>query len=504
MTRRIGHLAGLALLLAITSPAVADVNDGLHLHYIVDSFSEGVSGQSQVMAAPDSEVRKVFNNIEGYDHSKEVTCETLTSGACATPTGLSMRIYLPRCSATTTTYCIEGLAVSAAKGAPLVDATYLGESGGRRYPADPSRGFPEAGAPSLWSVPGAKHAGGQETYAVKLMMDAFLLSTSKSLYIFDVSAVVEGYTESSLAGVAGSSNCTSWQRDSDCGRRTDFVEGQRVALTVRLPNTVTGWLNGRLKDSAITVAKFDDTQNRLRVEAEPVLVPEVSVTLTDAEFSTIKNPGLFRNPGGDWVSVNSGNGAALDWIVQLAPVMQDRASGEHTSWAFSTISNRGGSSCLDDKSRLIGLVTTNAAAYEPGSPSFNNGYLNYRVGGLHYRPDGKSLTIGTYDLLIRSDVARCLYNFTNAPLSATVSVSYGNGSDQQVATTVLAEKDGWLHLAAYGFTFSTPTLKVALKGTRATSKKPSASKQSGTTCVKGKSTKQVPAKVCPVGWKIKR
>jgi hypothetical protein len=75
-------------------------------------------------------------------------------------------------------------------------------------------------------------------------------------------------------------------------------------------------------------------------------------------------------------------------------------------------------------------------------------------------PDGVTEVIGTYDLIIRSEAARCLYKFSKAPVSATVTVTGGNS--QNIATTVVSEKNGWLKLAAYGFTFSTKNIKIKL------------------------------------------
>jgi hypothetical protein len=62
---------------------------------------------------------------------------------------------------------------------------------------------------------------------------------------------------------------------------------------------------------------------------------------------------------------------------------------------------------------------------------------------------------------MRSNVARCVYGFSNAPIKASVSVISASGAPQ-VATTVVGEKDGWLHLSAKGFEFSAPTVKVNL------------------------------------------
>jgi hypothetical protein len=51
-------------------------------------------------------------------------------------------------------------------------------------------------------------------------------------------------------------------------------------------------------------------------------------------------------------------------------------------------------------------------------------------------------------------------------LSATISV-VGDG-DKTIATTVVSEKNGWLKLAAYGFTFSKKTIRVKVTKAKAT------------------------------------
>jgi hypothetical protein len=80
---------------------------------------------------------------------------------------------------------------------------------------------------------------------------------------------------------------------------------------------------------------------------------------------------------------------------------------------------------------------------------------------MHYLPGGTELALGTYDLVMRSDVARCLYGFSKAPLSGSVSVVNEKGA-KTTATTVVSEKNGWLKMAAYGFTFSKKTIKVKI------------------------------------------
>jgi hypothetical protein len=65
----------------------------------------------------------------------------------------------------------------------------------------------------------------------------------------------------------------------------------------------------------------------------------------------------------------------------------------------------------------------------------------------------------------------------------------------------VSQKDEWIHLGAYGFGFSSPTLKV--KFTQAAA--PVVAKKTTITCVKGKTTKKVTAvkPTCPTGFKKK-
>ena len=508
-------LSSLVLVLAVASltslPAQGAPSDN-HDFLIVDSFSEGVSGSSEIYALPEAQVQDILNNVQTNYLPSRKFCETLTSAPCAEPTGLSLRFYLPVCSQSVLNYCIESMGVSA-PGAAIKSGALIGYTNGRVYAADPSRGVPESASPSRWKVDGVLNKDGTDTYAAKLLLDGFVSSKNNKLYVFGVSAIVEPYTELTNNGQP-SSECTSWQAGTTCGKRSDFVDGQKAQIAVRLPNTITGWLHGRFKDASIAIDKYDSNQNRLTVSAETVRVPELNISLTPEQFKTLPNPSFFMMNDMPWNSVNAGNVAALEWVKQLSGVLKDTATGEHGTWSFSTIpQNNNDTTCFQDKTKLLGLVMTNALVYSPRAPDFDGTQLNYKVGGLHFKADGKTLTTGTYDLLMRSDAARCLYNFTDAPISASITVTNADGGEQKISTTVLNEKDGWLHLGAYGFTFSTPTLRVKLSGTLKTIPKVSTNNSNSNqstknytiTCVKGKTVKKmiVPKPSCPFGWKKK-
>jgi hypothetical protein len=113
---------------------------------------------------------------------------------------------------------------------------------------------------------------------------------------------------------------------------------------------------------------------------------------------------------------------------------------------------------------------------------------------------------------MRSDIARCLYGFSSAPIKAEISITSDEG-EKKVATTIVNEKNGWLYLSAKGFTFSSPTINVKLsqdKEVVAPTPTPVATvtvakKKSTISCVKGKTTKKVTgvSPKCPTGYKKK-
>lgn len=183
-----------------------------------------------------------------------------------------------------------------------------------------------------------------------------------------------------------------------------------------------------------------------------------------------------------------------------------------------------GNKCFDDKTQLLGIVTTNALVYSPSAPEFKDGALDYKVAGLHFLEDGKTLTRGSYDLAIRTSVARCVYGFTDAPFQASVSVINADGNQQVIGTETVREdaKREWLFLTAKNFTFSSPTIRVKLTQEKkevpavpapvATQAAPTPAPTPATkaatktiTCVKGKVIKKVSAKSpkCPAGYKEK-
>jgi hypothetical protein len=301
-------------------------------------------------------------------------------------------------------------------------------------------------------------------------------------------------------------NRISWGSDGryflnengSAGIQLDFDAQKTFRLKVRVVNSIAGWFRGRLQDPVISIERFSATNNVVTLQGQPVTVPTMGYVKNRSNLNAQENQWWQNNGQSDQTTPQSSNrGSVFDYIDYFRPKVGDKAIGSNTYWTIQSVTMGNENNCLNDKSKVIGIVTTNSMGYEGGSPSFSNGTLSYKVSGMHYSADGSTLARGTYDLVMRSEVARCLYGFSSAPVSASVSIT---GSDQtSIATTLVSEKDGWLKLAAYGFNFSNPVIKVKI------TQQPKVVKKTSVICAKGKQSKTITAvnPKCPKGYKKK-
>ena len=364
------------------------------------------------------------------------------------------------------------------------------------FAGDPARDLPPGGAVSLWTVPGLDLPE-DSLFAVSIVMEGRALTGAKaSLESFWATvipviarpapspfapAIVSWRDQDGHVGLGGmggggpadaaGSDCI-YSDVSHCYVRAQYPDGLTLTLTANLSSSLSGWLHGRLSEPNISIEQLDDRTNSVKISGAPVDLP---VTYKDFVNEDLQedlrfNPPVWWPSGEPWqgqFNLYADGEWRFQWFERVMPLLDDRATAIVTTWAVRAVVGWELPPCLRSTSQLLGLVTTNAMMYNGGPPRFIDGRLNYRVAGLHYEPDG-SVKRGDYSLIMRSSVARCLYGFADAPVSAEISVVSDDGVEQ-VATTAVAESEGWLRLTAQNFTFSSPTIQVKLsqKGSEA-------------------------------------
>jgi len=474
-------------------------------------------------------------------------CSSIQDSRCAGSgtTSFDALSVLGPCLPGTPEACVKGLTITGKDGVPH-KASLIRVIDAPTFPADASFNLPEGNATSLWRV---KDFEGIKDYAVTYFLQSHLYKElnenrfspktfSANIYPykeiamanvskrnFQESVYPDGHIGIIGNGIVTERNC-AWTEKGICGAEQEFDEGVTAELTINAPNSLTGWMHGRLIDPEISVTPIGNRLNELKLKAKPADVPsayaEIPYSQTTDEMKQLYKFNSHAMSGSsvrDNVTVAGEMG--FRYMSAFQNLLGDKAQIKSTSWKFGSldgVSNVSQNKCLQSDSKILGLVTTNAMLYENTLPTFDNGFLNYRVGGLHFNPDGTPFK-GTYDLVMRSESARCLYGFSNAPVSAEISVVSADG-EKQIATTRLSESKDWIHLSAYNFGFSSPTIKMKLKQLEEQKVIPSPSpspseslavsvpasiKKSTITCAKGKVMKKVTSvkPKCPVGYKKK-
>lgn len=492
--RILAWLAALALIFSYSVPAQSDDT------YVPEELS-WPSGSVMFSVAEEGTVGETDSTLQAHRQGdgKDTgvkSCKDFDDEECrfeGKTDSIVGSSVLPRCETETDVNCIESVELGISD-SPLLLATYQSSIGGMTFAPKPEVGYPGGFTTSLWSAPNAPATGGITDYAVSVRLSGAAQLNANPVWRYQAFSanvipyrILNGgryqtpYQESFQRedgswyyGIGGHALECAWSDQGRCGRAQNFAEQTKVRLKLRLPKEIGGWFKGRMKDPIISITPFNQTHNLFTIQAEPVTVQKMAVAVDRASFNETEAQYFRENGNGGMLGgIGTWRAASRDGIFEYISYFRDRvkdtASGTNTIWSMGSIQAGQGSSCLRGDAQVMGIVSTNAMGYDGNSPDYDSGFLNYNVGGLHYLPDGKTEFLGTYDLVMRSDVARCLYGFSKAPVSATISVS--GGDSNTVATTVVSEKNGWLKLAAYGFTFSNKEIKVKITQQKSVVKK---------------------------------
>jgi len=524
---------------AIWAPDITPPGQNIVGVNIVDSFFNSGENVSTITAQGVPRI-----NPDGTPNAR--LCKAIGTDPCNKPDQTYVaNLLLPVCNGAADQWCIESLSIRKKDSALAKNATFIRQVNSQLVEKSSGTGLPGGSSISLWRAEGMKNSGGVETYAVYVVLKATKLF-GRTPSFDEFTAMVLPYSEKSglqyespsaeemtlpngsiRIGTRGSATGCAWTESGVCGLMEDFPEGVRASLTLRVSNQLTGWLMGRMADPIINVEPFDAEQNKIAIDAEPVKVPKFYAVTDRSKATPEILQSLPRNSDFSGVTNSRANErGAFVTINNWKEIAKDTAAGLVSTWSATTIASGFGSACLADKTKLLGVVTTNAMVYEGTAPRFESSTLNYQVGGMHYNPDG-SVFQGSYDLVMRKATAQCLYGFTDAPITATVTV-VDAGKEQRIETSSLQElgagTDKWLKLSARGFTFSSPTLKIKLnqekpvapaatptptqsaaptQNSSQAAPTPKVVEKTSITCVKGKVIRKVVGTnpKCPTGFK---
>lgn len=479
-------------------------------------------------------------------------CKSLDDKTCTEARVISAQNHLPPCLSNLKMNCIQSVFAVSPSGVKI-EGEFLKFATPEyqfEYPASEVNNLPQGrGQGGIWKIADVIHSGGGDSYFVstnllglldksansKVSTETFVFNKFETGIVpvnelvgpFEQATPIDFSDYASFGKTSGAatrvdrplaeSNSCAMLSNGLCYTEKLFPENYRFGMTVNLGSKLAGWFHGRIYDPIIDVSANGKGQN-ITFEAFPVLVPSLYETVATAaltpEFrSYLSSDRTFSVGSNRFIPGNSGKDA-IEMAGYWIPLVKDKATSSRTSWTVRNLESGEDadvSQCSSGDGKLAGIVTTNALVYSAGPPKYNKaeGSLDYQVLSPHFTAAGQE-AIGSYDLALRSDVARCIYGFSRAPIQATISIINPEG-DNKVATTLVREKNGWLTLSAKGFTYSSPTIRVTLSQEAEPTPEvvpapatPKVTKKAQSiTCLKGKAKKVVKGAkpVCPRGFK---
>lgn len=465
-------------------------------------------------SAPGLSLEKSHQSYISYTESKRVDFQgqsiemSAAAGRCDSPadancqkTGWGVYSVLPACENDKEPYCIESVSLEGVKG------SLLGYTPGVRILRDPKFPMATGASTSIWQI---KDKSGVTRYvAAKVVANSgsiWMNQGEPQFFGFGIELNVVNITDEKYSGPTFAQSVDTYGLNHlgltqkgyqpNCyveylGKCAQFANepDQELSIQTRISSLPASWFTGRMSKAAISIGTNASGQRVLTVTGKSVLVPEMEVEIPKEDLAK-DNPFIARSPIGDLYSQTATD--ALLMFSYLDEKYTAKAKASNSYWSLRSTLGAAAGPCFTKFPGVGGFSTTNAMVYHLGNPVVVNGEMIYLIGSTHLDETGVE-NRGTYDLVLRSDIARCLYGLSAAPLKAEISVISNNGT-KQIATTTFGERNGWLHVGAYNFTFSSPKIKVKL--TQTTSK-------TSITCLKGNVKKVVSGSkpVCPKGYK---
>jgi hypothetical protein len=502
--------------------------------------------------------RIMVRNPKGNNDPYYYWCDSLTASDCNSATEILLDLTFEPCWSAQQTDCISRFAVirengeiqeatpltpifSSIKGDNYTSLNFSGVKGSLK------NNLPSGGEPYLWTFPNLEHRGG------KLFMPLVKISHfSVNSGITDTA----NYKFSDLNFHLGVMPYSPTLEKTYTPQRIiqpsynllpdAFLSEDSFIIEFRSSVAWTSWVRSTVTDLEIKSSK-SGSDFVYYASGKPAKVPMITqlIPWTAANMDGLRNidmggvtvgrqcdGNVKDKPFDCWVPVDVGDKVSFDiyfnmfesiekytdkkstfnptkWIVEDVPSFKSL----YGTWMLSA--GAPGAKCIKDynKNSPMGVTSSNATLATDGPPIWDakTATLNYRMAALPLLADGSKF-IGHYTLQIPVEVAKCFWGVDAPNAQATISVTNEDGKEQ-VITAVASSNSEYFRFNVRGFHFSSPTIKMKLSTTAAstpspkptnsaTPKKPVVKK---IVCTKGKTVKTLlNTSKCPAGFKLKK
>ena len=498
--------------------------------------------------------------IGGQGSGPQLACKSIDDSTCKDLNHLALFAVLPPCVSAQQSDCISRVSVLNGKGiledaSPIskVQDVYFGKNGlaAGEFLADARHNQPGGGSAYVWTFPTYKHRGGALFSPQVMLMNygearnmkdpkSFKFNPEFKIGLFPVTVSTEA------ANPAFSFLQSGYSLIQDT-----FLDESNFTIEFRSTAPWVSWVR-----STVTNLTVNDSESKsdfiYSVSGSPARVPGYIKNIPWASNnieSLYKTTYGFNWNVGQWCELQTQGGSAksladcriefevnpakgnFEWSFAqfdaAAPFTDSKATFAPYRWivenvpAYKLSIQQGvlgsvkGLDCVSNYSgkRPAGITSTNATIATDGPPTWDasTSSLQYRVAALPLLPDGQTF-FGQYTLNVPREVAECLWGKSASTAKATIEVLDSNGT-KQVVTASLSTSPNWFKFQASGFHFSSPTIRIKLATTAASTSSPTPTNSTTPkkpvvkkiVCTKGKTVKTfLNTSKCPVGFKLKK
>lgn len=418
-------------------------------------------------------------------------------------------IDYPRCEKIEGKNCLKSIEISA-KSSEFTKLEFVAEINWTKINIVSTSLQMTGGAPAIWST---RNPDGKVNYFLVKVFSGFSWNNGDpfldkiEMRILPVALARYDISDSSTRFF-----CTNNGVDN-CYKEVDFDLESSLRVSVNTPTSLGGFFMGRIANP-IVKQTLNPVTNQYEIELTggPTRVPTLSVKIPETATIPTNLSAIRVGEQNNYPSYDGGWNEQFEFATRYS---NDRVTRYSTQWGVYAMSPASTSymQCARSTKGFLGTGTTNSMRYDYNPPAFSDGSFTFKLSGQHYQPDGLTLELGHYELVLSSEFARCLYKSGNAPLVAKIEITDANG-EKNITTTTSQERDGWFKLQIAALTFSSKTIKVSLSpetpivtapvtdSPKVTPPSPKALKT--IVCkmgVKVKTLKGVKP-VCPKGWKL--
>lgn len=398
-------------------------------------------------------------------------CTSLDDPSCSPGTNnfLTATSMLGTCIDDSEIGCIESVTVKVGDGSTeqLTKVKAIGPD--TVFPAKNSMSVPRASSASLWQSPSNGRFVVSSFVRTSYLSSSGVWNSQSPSFQFQIERIsasedpTPGYVQVDPGFTSGKHIITG----NGVGfTPLKFLDKTSFTAKIRLPNTIKGWFQARLKNGVVGSISQSSSSTVYEVSGEtaPVIVAggAVPAERVPPGYFSATYPSFTLSTGGVLGPIDPGNGSrSLIEYAAWSPLFGDKALTSIREWNIKSSGWPVQNACFTNLTGVTGLLATNAAAYEGSPPAWDaeNGSLAYKVAAPHNDENGQE-NVGSYTLSLPAAAARCLYGSSELPAKVEISVGYNDAGADLVSTSVLSENKGWLNFSTFGFHYSSPSIRL--------------------------------------------